>query len=135
MNQPLESSSTNRRLTPARAALLYAALAALWILVSGAVLTLSVDDPVMQGRIELAKGLLFVLVTSGLLYFLLKQWRDPVPVPQAPFASSNRSTNSPARRWDELPGKLHWQVLALAGLLALVPLVGFLVVKVNAPHA
>ncbi|MBK7325096.1 MAG: cache domain-containing protein [Propionivibrio sp.] len=135
MNQPLESSSADRRLTPARAALLYAALALLGVLVSGAVLTLSVDDPVMQGRIELAKGLLFVLVTSILLYFLLKQWRDPVPVPNAPSASSIRSTSSPIRRWEDLPGKLPWQVLACVGLLALVPLVGFVVVKVNAPHA
>ena len=64
MNQPLKPFSKTWRLAPARVTLLYAALAALWILVSGALLTFSVDDPVMQGRIELAKGLLFVLVTS-----------------------------------------------------------------------
>ena len=85
MNQPLKPTSTRRRLSPGRIALLYAAFAALWIVVSGALLKLSVDDPVVQGRIELGKGLLFVLATSVLLYFLLKQWRDPVPVPQAPF--------------------------------------------------
>ncbi|SBT11171.1 exported hypothetical protein [Candidatus Propionivibrio aalborgensis] len=64
MNQLLKPSSTTRRITPARVIFLYAALAALWILVSGALPSFSVADPVMEGRIELAKGLLFVLVTS-----------------------------------------------------------------------
>ncbi|SBT08358.1 PAS domain S-box/diguanylate cyclase (GGDEF) domain-containing protein [Candidatus Propionivibrio aalborgensis] len=134
MNQPLKPSSTTRRLTPARVAILYAALALFGVMVFGTLLTYGFDDPVMQGRIELAKDMLFVLVTSILFFFLLKQWRDPIPVQNAPSASSIRSTSSPIRRWEDLPGKLPWQVLACVGLLALVPLVGFVVVKVNAPH-
>ena len=80
MNQPLKPSSTTRRLTPARVAILYAALALFGVMVFGTLLTYGFDDPVMQGRIELAKDMLFVLVTSILFFFLLKQWRDPIPV-------------------------------------------------------
>ena len=56
------------RLTPAGAAALYAAFAGLWIVASGTVLAFAVADPVLQAYIELAKGLVFVAVTSGLLF-------------------------------------------------------------------
>ncbi|MGA7594285.1 MAG: PAS domain S-box protein [Gallionella sp.] len=62
------------QLTPAGIALLYAVLAALWIILSGYLLTFTVSDALLQSRIELAKGLAFVAVTSGLLYLLLKGW-------------------------------------------------------------
>jgi PAS domain S-box-containing protein len=55
-------------------ALLYAAFAALWIVTSGTLLAIAVTDPVLLGRIELAKGLLFVAVTGLLLYLLLRVW-------------------------------------------------------------
>jgi diguanylate cyclase (GGDEF)-like protein/PAS domain S-box-containing protein len=51
--------------------LLYALCAALWIVFSGYLLATSVDDPIVQGRIEIGKGLLFVAVTSLLLYLLM----------------------------------------------------------------
>ncbi len=65
------------RLTPAVIAVLYALFAGLWIIASGALLTFAVADPALQGRIEMAKGMVFVIVTSGLLYLLLKVWREP----------------------------------------------------------
>jgi len=55
------------RLTPAGAAVLYAAFAGLWIVASGTVLASAVADPVLQTYIELA-GLVFVAVTSSLLF-------------------------------------------------------------------
>jgi len=64
-----------KRLTPAKIALLYAGFAALWIIASGYLLIFTVDDPVFQNRIEMAKGLVFVTVTSYLLYWVLKGWR------------------------------------------------------------
>ncbi|MBK8401351.1 MAG: EAL domain-containing protein [Propionivibrio sp.] len=134
MNQPLKPTSTRRRLSPGRIALLYAAFAALWIVVSGALLKLSVDDPVVQGRIELGKGLLFVLATSVLLYFLLKQWREPLPSLAASRPPLALSMSSAPGRWLNLPGQWYWRVLACAGVLALVPAVGFVVVKVHGPH-
>lgn len=67
-NRPLFKN----RVGPKGVALLYAGFAALWILASGLFLNLIVDDPVLQGKIELGKGLLFVAVTGGLLYQLVK---------------------------------------------------------------
>lgn len=55
-----------------RVTLIYAVFAALWITTSGMLLTFTIQDPDLQGHIELIKGLMFVAVTSGLLYLLLK---------------------------------------------------------------
>jgi hypothetical protein len=57
-------------LSSGRIALMYAVFALSWIIISGMLLTFTVDDPVLQSRIELGKGVLFVVVTSGLLYLL-----------------------------------------------------------------
>ena len=73
MTRPLDSSSSRRRLTPAGIALLYAAFSIVWIVLSGALLILPIDDPVLRGRIEVGTGLWFIAVTSGLLYLLIKQ--------------------------------------------------------------
>jgi diguanylate cyclase (GGDEF)-like protein/PAS domain S-box-containing protein len=59
------------RLTRAGIALAYALFAALWIIVSGYLVATGVDNPALQAPIEIAKGLLFVAVTSVLLYLLL----------------------------------------------------------------
>ena len=75
MNLPPPRVALSRLLSPGCVALLYAALAMIWILASGSLLTMSVNDPLLQGRIELFKGLLFVLVTSALLYSILRSWR------------------------------------------------------------
>ncbi|WP_238551903.1 EAL domain-containing protein [Herminiimonas sp. CN] len=107
-------------MSPAGIALLYAGIAALWIVASGRLLTFTVADPVLQGRIELAKGLAFVLVTSGLLYLLLKLRRAPAP------ASLLR--NSP---W--LPAANRLLPLFIA-LLLVVPLLGLAVVKLYGPQ-
>ncbi len=65
-----------KRFTPTKFTLLYAVIAALWIVASGKLLSFIIDDDViLQEHIELAKGLVFVAVTSGLLYLLLKKWR------------------------------------------------------------
>ena len=124
MNQPPDIQARIWRLTPAGLVLLYAAFATLWIAASGALLTLNIDDELLRGRIELGKGLLFVAVTSSLLYLLLKRWRESapasVPVPAGQGARSRR--------------KRHWQALGLIVLLSLVPLAGVLVVEVHGPQ-
>lgn len=68
--------NTSKRLgfTPRRVAVLYAIFATLWIVASGKLLLFTVNDAVLQEHIELAKGLIFVAITSGLLYQLLKVW-------------------------------------------------------------
>ena len=64
----------SKRLTPARIVWIYGVLAALWILVSDALLILAFPGDSLQGPIEIVKGLLFVAVTSALLYLLLRSW-------------------------------------------------------------
>jgi PAS domain-containing protein len=67
-----------KQLTPFKIALLYAVFAALWIVASGKLLAFTVNDASVQGQIEIAKGLLFVVITSSLLYLLLKNWRKTI---------------------------------------------------------
>jgi diguanylate cyclase (GGDEF)-like protein/PAS domain S-box-containing protein len=61
-----------KQLNPIRISLLYAILAALWIVTSSSLLSFTVADSVVQNQIEIAKGLLFVVFTSALLFALLK---------------------------------------------------------------
>src|SRR6185369_9147857 len=61
------------QLTPAGIALRYAAFAALWIIVSSYLLTITVDDRSLYSLIEIAKGLLFVAVTSVLVFMLARR--------------------------------------------------------------
>ncbi len=60
--------------TPAGVTFRYALFAALWIIVSGYLLTITVADAHIQEFIEMSKGLIFVAVTSALLYLLLHRW-------------------------------------------------------------
>ena len=128
MTQPVDPQRgpqrKKRRLTPIGGALLYAVFAALWITVSGALLNMSVDDPVLQGRIEIAKGLLFVAVTSSLLYVVLREWGASVSA-----AAAISRSRSAVRRVGAGSRTLLLVILSL-----LVPLSGFVVLKVHEPQ-
>ncbi len=107
------------RFGPATIALIYAAFAALWIVVSGSVLEVVTGDPVLQSRIEIAKGIAFVAVSSLLLYFLTRARRDQ-PVTTG-GAVGNAVLAEPVR------------LLITALLIALaVPVIGFAVFSLNA---
>ena len=69
------------RFGAATIALIYAAFAVLWIVASGTVLEIVTADPVLQGRIEITKGIVFVLVSSALLYGLIRSRREVLPEP------------------------------------------------------
>ncbi|MCB1889328.1 MAG: PAS domain-containing protein [Rhodocyclaceae bacterium] len=63
-----------------KAALLYAAFAALWILFSDALVAQLVTDPHLVAVVQTAKGWLFVAATAVMLYLLLRlQTRDTAP--------------------------------------------------------
>ena len=62
----------DKRLTPARIALLYAAFASLWIFASDKLLALAVPDTALLMRISTFKGLAFVVITTWLLFHLMK---------------------------------------------------------------
>lgn len=61
---------------PALVTLLYAAAGVAWILLSDALLYFITDDPLLQARLEVGKGLGFVAVTSAVLFLLLRARRS-----------------------------------------------------------
>jgi PAS domain S-box-containing protein/putative nucleotidyltransferase with HDIG domain len=97
--------------------LLYAAFAALWIVASSYLLTVTVADPVLLGRIELAKGLVFVFVTSILLYFLLRV-RGRTSLPEA----------------GGQPLGTQRLLLIFSALALVVPLIGFAITRLYGPQ-
>jgi len=60
---------------PALVTLLYAAAGVAWILLSEVFVYAFTDDPLLQSRLEVAKGLGFVAVTSAVLFLLLRAQR------------------------------------------------------------
>ncbi len=60
-------------LAAGRVVSIYAAFASLWILVSDTILTWLFSDPAVIHRISIAKGWLFVAVTTLLLYGLIRR--------------------------------------------------------------
>lgn len=63
----------DKRLTPARIALLYAAFASLWIFASDKLVAITLSDPELIVRVSMFKGFVFVLVTAWLLYLLAQR--------------------------------------------------------------
>ena len=93
------NSQISGRLSPTGIALSYGIFAALWIVISGYLLMLTVSDQLLQNRIELAKGLAFVITTSALLYLLLSRWHAAV---ENTVAQSNRALDDLRRKEKEL---------------------------------
>ncbi len=65
----------SKRLTSGHIILLYAVFVVCWLAISDWLLTLIVNDPATLLKISTAKGIIFVLVTAGLLYLLVKTAR------------------------------------------------------------
>lgn len=107
------------RFGAATIALLYAAFAALWIVASGTLLAVVTSDPVLQARIEIAKGIAFVLVSSTLLYWLIRARRE-LPDP------------SPVARDEPVGTDLRQLVLTIVLLSLAVPSIGLAVFVLNA---
>lgn len=111
------------RFAPATIAMLYAAFAVLWIVVSGTVLEIAVADPVLHSRLEIAKGIAFVMVSSALLYGLIRSHREAVD------NAGDGPLDDPAITD---PGQLAVTIVLIS--LA-VPLLSFAVFSLNARQA
>jgi diguanylate cyclase (GGDEF)-like protein/PAS domain S-box-containing protein len=109
-----EGNSNTRN--PAIYAGLYAIAAGLWILLSGKMLAYTVSDPTALAHLELAKGLLFVAVTSAGLYLVLRQ------------RSSSLDLNLSSKR----PRSPLLIITALAILVP--PAVGYGILRFYTPH-
>ncbi|MBI5890299.1 MAG: PAS domain S-box protein [Nitrosomonadales bacterium] len=112
----------DKRLTPARIALLYAAFASLWIFASDKLLALVLPDPALIIRIGMFKGFAFVAVTTWLLYQLIKTSATKVVPADSP---------------DEAKAGLFKARNLLAiflGLALVVPLFGYGIARFYSPH-
>jgi PAS domain S-box-containing protein len=78
-----------------RVALAYALVATLWILGSDWLLGALVTNPEWRLRVGAIKGWLFVAITAGLLYVLVRRLGGPTPGGLAPELES--SSNGPSR--------------------------------------
>lgn len=114
---------SGKRPDPLHIVIIYACGASLWIFLSGHLLAASVRDPELGHLLENAKGFLFVLVTSALLYLLLRTW-DGLVRPRA---------------LDGVPAALRLKsrravIGVFLALVLLVPLLGFMVARVHGPE-
>ena len=118
------SSLSRHRLTPGWITLLYAGFAALWIITSDEVLNFVTADPTLMGRINIIKGLAFVIVTAGLLYLLLCGWYESLITTDVGDAGNVAIPKLQRRYW----------VLTLISLALLAPLLGFGLVLLHGPQ-
>jgi len=109
------------RISPLGIAVLYAAFAGLWIVGSDALLEWMTQDPALHLELAMFKGLAFVLVTTVLLYVVMK-------IRQAP------DTEQTADIPDTLTPDLRQTLPLIAAMALCAPLVGILVYAVHARH-
>ena len=114
--EPKNNNTKFKTLTSYKATLIYFALATAWILGSGHLLEFSTQDQTLRAQLEIAKGMLFVLFTSGLLYILLNMWGY-----QAEIAASRRELGRPY--------KTVRVALLFASLVLTIPLLGLVISK------
>ena len=111
------------RFGAATIALIYAAFAVLWIVASGTVLEVATTDAVLQARLEIIKGIVFVLASSGLLYWLIRSRRESLSA--FPRAALDEPETIDLR-----------QLVVTIVLISLaVPLISFAVFSLNARQA
>jgi diguanylate cyclase (GGDEF)-like protein/PAS domain S-box-containing protein len=103
--------------------LLYAAFSILWLVVASYLISLTLDDPVLRSQAYVAKELTLVAVSSGLLYLLLKLWREP-----------ELSTNAVDTGMDSGYFRSKRLMLMFAALAMVAPLVSIGIVKVYGPE-
>ncbi len=111
-----------KRLTPARIALLYAAFAGLWIFASDKILALAVPDSALIIKISLFKGFVFVLITTWLLYQLMQTMVTTTVL------SGNASVQTAGIF------KIRSLRAIFLGLVMVVPLFGYGIAKIYGPH-
>ncbi|MEQ8801556.1 MAG: hypothetical protein RLP45_05920, partial [Haliea sp.] len=100
----MSGSATSKRLTAGYACLIYGIGATAWILLSSYVLAEFTADAAILNRLEMAKGLGFVAVTSFLLYTILRSFEAGLT---------------------DAPTGGRGILAVIAALILLVPLVGY----------
>jgi PAS domain S-box-containing protein len=75
---------------PFEIVLVYFVVSAFWIFLSDNIVYIMVEDPSMRYNISVVKGLAFIIMTSILLYYLVKKGFDSLRSSQASFRKSER---------------------------------------------
>ena len=107
-----------RSAAAARVAIAYAALGALWIVASDALLAAVASDASVISVISLFKGWLFVGATAVAVFLVLRRWRPVGELTAAPSAARNR----------------RWAVVSLVAGAITLGTGGAAVLKVRADH-
>jgi PAS domain S-box-containing protein len=119
-----QAAGNRRRLTIAllKPVIAYAVLSCLWIVFSDQAVNALFQTPAQIALASTLKGGLFVAVTSGLLYVLLKGWRENLWAEQIVLEDA-----STARKSSRLP-------LLFMALTLVVPLLGGVYVQLRTPQ-
>lgn len=109
-----------KKLSARKVVLIYLVLASAWILGSGQLIEFYTQNQVLRTHLELAKGMLFVLFTSGLLYLLLILWDS-----EADKKANQHELSSPFKAT---------RIALFIGLLLIVPLLSLAISKYYEPR-
>lgn len=100
-----------------RIVLIYAIFAMLWIFGSDRLLSTVISDPLILGWAGTLKGMVFVAVTSLLLYLLLRMWGETIDATQE----------------QNPPISIARLIALFAGLALIVPLLGYSIFQLYLP--
>lgn len=106
-------------LTPGRIVLLYAVFVVLWIASSDWLMTLVVRNPSVLPHISSAKGIIFVVVTAGLMYLLYRRQS----------ASDIEAHETSVRGYRLPPVKRNHLLAGFIALVAAVPVIDYVIVQ------
>jgi PAS domain S-box-containing protein/putative nucleotidyltransferase with HDIG domain len=112
----------NRRVSHLAVVLAYLLFGVLWITGTDQLLEWFVDDPAVRAQIELSKGLGYIVITGIMLYVLLVRTDN--------HRQDSQDTDSTLPR---LPTAKRL-ILGLGSIFILVPLIGLLIVRLEAPR-
>ncbi len=109
MSEPGTKRESGAPIRPLRAALIYSALAGIWVVLSSFTDSLILErSPESELIIEVAKGVGFVLVTGGLLFFILARMRRRLDAAQASLEESRHRSEAETRRVERMAKIGHW---------------------------
>ena len=81
----IDVPSSDQNLSPAKIVLLYSFIGITWIVFSDKLASWLVNDVSLFGRIGILKGILFIIVTAGLLYLLIRNYAKQLRISQETF--------------------------------------------------
>jgi PAS domain S-box-containing protein len=109
----LETNSQYPRLIPSKIVAVYVIISGLWIFFSDELLDALVSDPHIMLRIAIIKGWIFVLVTSVLLFVMIRRYVARFTDANDRIAQHQKQLRESERRFSELMERVHMIALIL----------------------